>query len=682
MDSVNTKRYINPTFPHLLHGADYNPEQWKDAPEILQEDMRLMRLAEMNEMTVGVFSWAELEKEEGVFDFSFLDDTFDRVEAAGGKLILATPSGARPRWLAQKYPEVLRVNRDGNRAHYGFRHNHCLTSPVYREKVALIDRKLAERYGKRKSLYAWHISNELSGDCYCPLCRQAFIEWCKRTYHNDISELNHAWWTSFWSHRYNDFSQIEPPYADGDLGVCSGLTLSWRRFVTDQTVSFIENEMIPLRQLTPDIPVTTNFMGTFDGLNYSKIAKSLDFISWDSYPEWGVPGGEINEPLAAAFAHEECRSYKHKPFLMMESTPSVVNWRSVCKRKAPGFHLASAVQAVAHGSDSVQYFQFRQGRGGMEKMHGAVVDHFGGPTRTFSEVQQVGHTLRQIDEVCGTESHAEVAVIYDRENAWALQCLDGLQQDKKYLQTVQSYYLPLWKRGITTDIIDRTADLSAYKLVIAPMLYMTDDATADRLDAFVRNGGTLVGTYCTGVVNENDLCHLGGCPGGKLLELFSVRAEECDALYPQERVGVSLGEDVYSAADIVETVWPWKARAIAHYSTGYYEGNAACTVNDIGLGHAYYMAFRDADGSFIEALMRRILAEVGIMPAMPDVTLPEGVVIHERHDDTYRYFFVQCFRTQGAKITLPHPYYDLVSRTYTAALRFLSPGAIVLRERK
>ncbi|MEE1357010.1 MAG: beta-galactosidase, partial [Clostridia bacterium] len=240
------KKYLNDTFPHFLHGSDYNPEQWKDRPDILDEDMRLMKLAKMNEMTIGVFSWAELEPEEGVYDFSFMDKAFDMIEANGGKIILATPSGARPRWLAEKYPEVLRTNERREKMLFGKRHNHCYSSPVYREKVRNINRKLAERYGKRPSLYAWHISNEVNGECHCELCRAAFIEWCRKKYNNDIELLNHEWWTTFWSHKYADFEQIEPPSSIGETCV-HGLTVDWKRFCTDQTFDFMLNEQIPIR---------------------------------------------------------------------------------------------------------------------------------------------------------------------------------------------------------------------------------------------------------------------------------------------------------------------------------------------------------------------------------------------------------------------------------------------------
>ena len=261
------KKYINDKFPHFLHGADYNPEQWINTKEIWDEDMRLMNLANCNEMSVGIFSWATLEPEEGVFNFSFLDEIIDKIYAAGGRVILATPSGARPRWLAEKYPEVLRVNKDGTKNKYGARHNHCYTSPVYREKVRIINTKLAERYGKHPAVVAWHISNEYGGRCYCSLCEAEFKKFVAKRYHNDIDELNTQWWSTFWSHNYRSFDDVEFPTPLGEQSI-HGLSLDSKRFASYQTADFMKNEVAAIREVCPDIPVTTNMMGTYDGLNY------------------------------------------------------------------------------------------------------------------------------------------------------------------------------------------------------------------------------------------------------------------------------------------------------------------------------------------------------------------------------------------------------------------------------
>ena len=277
---------ISPKCRHLLHGGDYNPEQWLQSPEILDEDMRLMKEAGCNVVSIGIFSWAMLEPSEGVYDFSWLDNVMDRLAENNIYALLATPSASRPAWMSEKYPEVLRVQPDRVRVLHGRRSNHCYTSRIYREKTRQINEKLAERYKNHPALIMWHVSNEYGGECHCELCREAFREWLKNKYHNDLNELNLAWWTAFWGHTYSSWSQIEPPNTyNGEIGI-HGLVLDWKRFVTAQTIDFMKNEIEPLRRITPDIPLTSNFMGAYPGLDYWRFAPYLDVISWDSYPQW------------------------------------------------------------------------------------------------------------------------------------------------------------------------------------------------------------------------------------------------------------------------------------------------------------------------------------------------------------------------------------------------------------
>ena len=293
-------------FDHIIHGGDYNPDQWIDTPEIWDEDMRLMNLAHVNSATVGIFAWGMLEPEEGVYNFEWMDKLLDMLHKNGKDVILATPSGARPNWLAQKYPEVLRVEESGIRNEYGVRHNHCLTSPIYREKVRNINRLLAERYKDHPAVKMWHISNEYCGECHCELCQEAFREWLKKEYNNSLDELNFKWWNGFWSHQVTDWSQINSPKFRGENHV-SAMKLAWKRFVSESHISFFENEIAPLKEITPNIPITTNFMKMYDGINYQDFAKKLDLVSWDNYPAWDK-GNNENEALDTAFVHDAFRT--------------------------------------------------------------------------------------------------------------------------------------------------------------------------------------------------------------------------------------------------------------------------------------------------------------------------------------------------------------------------------------
>ncbi len=658
---------VNPRLPRMWHGGDYNPDQWLDSPNMLQEDLRLMKLAGCNAMSVGIFAWTALEPEDGRYDFGWLDAVIDRLLENGVFTVLATPSGARPAWLAQKYPGVLRVGADGKRALYGARHNHCFTSPDYRRKTADINAALAKRYGKHPGVLLWHLSNEYGGECHCDLCQEAFRTWLKAEYHNDLDGLNKAWWTSFWSHTYTDWSQIRSPSPLGESGV-HGHNLAWRRFVTDQTVDFMKAEIAAVRAHS-DLPVTTNLMGTYDGLDYWKLAQHLDVVSWDNYPLWHSVGDlnftwavsdregkDYNIASDIAFVHDLNRSLKGgRPFLLMESSPSAMNWVPVMKLKRPGMHLLSSLQAVAHGSDSVQYFQWRKGRGGPEKFHGAVVDHAGHEnTRVFRDVAETGRMLSLLDDVAGTGVPVETAVIFDWENRWALNDAAGPLNDgrKRYERTCKDHYRALWRMGISADVIREECDFSGYKLLIAPMLYMVKPGVAERMRGFVEKGGTLVCTYWSGIVDRDDLCFLGGFPG-PLRSLLGVWSEELDALYAEEKNAISMlaGNPLglkgrFEVRDLADLVHLEEAKDLAVYESDFYAGRPALTVNRAGDGEAYYMAAR-AGADFLSAFYGSLAARLDLQAAMKK-PLPEGVSAVIRKDDKNSFLFLMNF-TAGHK---------------------------------
>ena len=683
-----TKRYppINPKCPHFLHGGDYNPEQWLHMPEVLKEDMRLLKLAHCNAMSVGIFSWVALEPEEDRFTFDWLDRVMDDLAKNGAFAVLATPSGARSAWMSQKYPEVLRVNADRTRILHGARHNHCYTSPVYRERTALINRKLAERYKDHPALLIWHVSNEYSGECHCPLCQEAFRNWLQQRY-GTLDALNHAWWTTFWSHTYTDWSQIESPAPHGEWAV-HGLNLDWKRFVTHQTTEFMKNEIAPLRELTPNVPITTNMMGTYTGLNYWKMAPELDVVSWDSYPMWHGLEEDWRLGSSVSFIHDIYRCLKRgKPFMLMESTPSLTNWQEVCKLKRPNMHRLSSLQAVAHGADTVQYFQWRKSRGSFEKFHGAVVDHVGHEnTRVFRDVTDVGQTLEKLDAVVGATVHPEVAIIYDWENEWAINDLQGLSRARRdYGGTCVAHYRPFWSRGVPVDVIDMDGGLAGYQLLIAPMLYMLRPGVAERIEEFVEQGGTLVTTHWSGIVNESDLCFLGGFPG-PLRKTLGIWAEEIDALHagetnsvvPATKNAVGL-TGRYKARELCDLIHAESARVLARYGGDFYKGRPALTVNTFGKGKAYYIASRN-DDRFQDDFYGSLIRQLGLKRALA-TDLPKGVTAQMRTDGENDFIFLLNFQPGARKVNLGRrECSDMVSGQHVnGTVTLPAYGSLVLR---
>lgn len=613
-----------PKIPALLHGGDYNPDQWLDRPDILEEDIKMMKKAGVNTATVGVFSWSALEPQEGNFQFGWLHDIMDKLYENGIYTVLATPTGARPAWMDEKYPSVLRVEKDGRRNHHSGRHNHCMSSLEYRSLVEKMDTKLAQEFGNHPGLILWHISNEFGGECYCENCKKRFQEYLREKYHNNIEELNKQWWTSFWSRRFDSFEQIEPPYDNGEHSIL-GLNLDWKRFNSWNMKDYLAFERRILKKYTPQVPATANFMKLFEQLDYVDLAKEIDIISWDGYPSWN---NDYETPADTAaelsFDHAVMRSLKKdKPFMLMESTPSLVNWHSVNKLKRPGILRASSIQTIGCGSDTVQYFQWRKGRGAAEQFHGAVVDHLGrDDTRVFKEVSEVGGLLKKLAPVTGSRVASKAAVLFDWSNRWAIKDMQGMAHDtKKYEKEVRKFYNIHLKKGINADIVFPLEDLSSYSLVVLPMYYAVSKEAGAWLKEYVKNGGTVVATYLTAYVNENTLAYLGGFPGAGLGEVFGLYAEELDTLYPTDSNAVLMKDGNKAIVkDYCELIKLTGAEVLGTYESDFYAGMPAVTVHSYGNGKAYYIGTRMEEEDLIK-FFTQIWSECGIK----EKELPEGV---------------------------------------------------------
>ena len=633
---------LNTRVPFIWHGGDYNPEQWPRAT--WDDDIRLMQQCHFEVATLGVFSWVSLQPAEESFTFEWLDAIFEKLAAAGRYVCLATPSAAQPAWMSQRYPDVLRVDASGRRRHHGWRVNYCPTSPNYRRLATQMAHKLAERYHGHPALVAWHVSNEYLSACYCDLCVEAFRVWLKQRY-SSLDELNQKWWTAFWSHTYTDWSQIEPPYAHGE-GSIHAQVLDYRRFQSEMLLECFKGERDAIRAFS-DLPITTNMMGTYPGLDYRAWAKELDVIAWDCYP------GPRDLPSDTAMMHDLMRGLRDgQPFMLMEQTPSSQNWQEYNALKRPGVLRLWSYLALAHGAETVMYFQWRRGRGSFEKMHGGIIEHSGrSDTRVFREVQQLGAELARLkDRTLGGVTQSEVALLFDWENWWAIDACSGPTRDKRYIPTVRQHYAALWRRNVPVDIVFSDSDYSRYRILIAPMLYMLKPGVAARIAAFVRQGGTFVTTYFSGMVDECDLAFENGYPG-PLHEVLGIWNEEIDALSPEQKNQIVLldGGESYTCGHLCALLHCEGAATLATYGDDFYAGTPVVTRNQFGAGQAYYLG-SEPEARFLDDFYARLLSAQQVQPVL---TTPAGVEATRRQTARGPLLFVLNHLATAAQVALP-----------------------------
>ena len=597
----------------VLYGGDYNPEQWPE--EIWEEDMRIFAEAGIDIVTLNVFSWAALQPDEHTYNFEKLDKIMDLVEKNHLKVCLATSTAAHPAWMAKRYPDILRTEFNGMKRKFGSRHNSCQNSPTYQKYSVLLAKKLAERYGKRECIVAWHVCNEYGGECYCENCEKAFRVWLKDKY-KTIENLNKAWNCSFWGHTFYDWDEVVLPnllseHFEENRTTFQGISLDYRRFNSDGMLKCFQAEYEAIKSVIPDAKITTNLMGFYKPLDYQKWAKSMDFISWDNYPANEDPYTRI------AMNHDLMRGIKGgQPFVLMEQTPSVTNWHSYNALKRPGVMRLWSYQAMAHGADAVMFFQMRRSIGACEKYHGAVIDHVGTTnTRVFREIAALGNELKTLEnKTLGGCAKSEIAILVDWDNWWGIEYSAGPSRDLKYLDEVFLYYQVLANQNYSVDFVGVEDDLSKYKVVIAPILYMTKGDYDQKIREYVTNGGTFLTTYFSGYVNENDLVITGGYPG-KLRDILGIWVEESDALPSDVENRFCYEGMEYPAKLLCDIMHPEGAEVLAEYQEDFYAGTPVITKNKFGEGNAYYVGTRSS-ADFCTNLLRTILHEQNISPVL------------------------------------------------------------------
>lgn len=603
------------------YGGDWNPEQWPE--EVWAQDVALMREAGVNQVSIGIFSWSMLEPVEGVFEFGWLDRALDLLAGNGVGALLATPTASPPPWFGHTYPEALPVDADGRRLHHGSRQGFCPSSPIYREKALRVVERLGERYRGHPALRMWHVHNEYgchNARCYCDASAAAFRDWLRRRY-GTLEALNDAWGTAFWSQRYSAWEQILPPRATPSF-TNPGQQLDFRRFSSDALLDLYRAERDLLARLAPGVPATTNMMaGAHWDIDYHSFAREVDVIATDHY----LIGPDPHIDLA--FAADYARSLGGgRPWLLMEHSTSAVNWQPVNRAKKPGEMIRNSVQHLARGADAIMFFQWRASRAGAEKWHSGMVPHSGTDTKIWREVTGLGALLGAAAEVAGSTVRADVAILLDHSSVWAQDHPAQPTGELRPVELIKRWHAELWRQGVTCDVVHPESDLSGYRLVLAPALYLVSDDGAAALERFVAGGGTaLVGPY-SGIVDENDRVRLGGYPGA-WRDLLGVTVEEFFPLEPGESVKLTGGGS--------GSIWSEVAHAVTAKVLDTYEtGEPAWTRNAWGQGAAHYLT-TVLSGDDLAAVLRAVCAEAGVATrAVPGVEL-----VRRAHPDGRAYLF-------------------------------------------
>ncbi|GLV53513.1 beta-galactosidase [Dictyobacter sp. S3.2.2.5] len=663
-------------FSAAFYGGDYNPEQWmgdKNWREIWQEDVRLMSKAGVNLVSLGIFSWAALQPAEDRFTFEWLDDIFEMLAEQQIGVCLGTATAAQPSWLSAAYPEVLPMDEKGMRHKPGVRLNYCPTNEDFRRLSQELVRRLAERYGDHRALRLWHVSNEYGPTCYCENCAMRFRDWLKLRY-GRLEELNRRWITSIWSRTYTDWEQVRPPSSIGEHSL-PALQIDYQRFLSDMNLEGYLGEVAILREVTPHVPVMTNFHGLTRYIDYFAWAPHQDIISWDSYPRHNAT------PDMAAFHFDLMRSLKSgQPWLLLEQTSSQVQWHQENPLKRPGVMRLQSYQALAHGSNSVMFFQWRQARGGREMYHGAIVSHTGHEhTRVFQEVAQLGAELKLLEPaLLETHMQARVALMMSWPNWWAVENRHTPSRYFNYIAELQHYYRALWQRNIAVDIISPDQPLDSYQLVIAPLLTMVSEEQGAAIEQYVKEGGTFLTTYFSGMVDESHRAWLGGYPG-PLRRTLGIWVEEFDPLPPGKMNTLFCLRETddwngtYSCEHWCDIVHLEGAQALAVFGQDFYAGWPAITEYHHGLGQSFYVATRP-DAAGVDMLINMLQSRLGLRAPL---LVPPGVEVTCREGKLTAYFLLNHL-PETQMIMLPEPMRDVLTRRVYEQDIQLSPLGVAI----
>ncbi len=641
-------------------GVDYYPEHWTE--DMWEKDAILMKEANFNVVRMAEFAWSKLEPKKGQYDFLWLDKAIKVLSKYGISVIMGTPTATPPKWLMDQHSDIYQKDKYGRVRGFGSRRHYCVNNPNYIELTKGIVTKVVEHYKDNPSVIAWQIDNEFGCQdttyCYCEHCLEAFKKWLKKKYVS-VERLNQEWGTVFWSQAYNNWNEIVLPV----YSVCDGadtkhdghnpsMVLDYKRFSSDAVISYQTLQIETLRAYTHK-PITHNLMGNFPEIDYFNLAENLDFVSYDNYPDnpWDIPSYS-----KTSMALDLMRGVKNKNFWVMEQQSGPCGWDVLADTPKPGQLRLWTYQAVAHGAEGIVYFRFRACRIGTEQYWYGVLDHDSVPRRRYRELQQTSAELQKLSDFVGSSTVSEVAIIKSYDNLWSHQ-IRSHNVKFDYTELLLSYYKALSQNNISADFISETSDLSNYKVVFMPAFNLMNDNTKGLLERYIEQGGTLVLTFRSGTREWNNTMTDLTIPG-LFKELAGVEVEEFDSLNYGRHISVSTIVGSGHASIWCDILKPTKASVIANYTSDYYSGQPAITVNSFGKGKVYYIGC-DLDNTTLKNLVRIIATDSAVVPVM-EYSI-DGVEAVLKVKDGKRFIMVLNYNAFEVKVPIEKSYKDILS---------------------